>query len=580
MLRRMGFVLLVLGLLTPGVVAADGERYALLVGIQKYDDPKFEPIEYTERDMTDLAAVLEKAGYNVTVMTDSTGLKDKALEPTKANIDKSLKVILDKAHPEDLILVAFAGHGLRLENKPGDFICPKDAKPSDESSSSMISLESLCEKLGSRTEAAKILLIDACRNSPKSDLASGIEGDKVKMPTNVYALFSCSSGERSIEHRDLKHGVFFRQVLEGLKGKAGDGNDAITFASLAHYVVNEVPKQAVELSKDSKQTPIARPEKPSTSSPRLAMHPEAIPAEEWKEYERVWSKGSTEPFLKKYAPKRFASWRKSAEAGSARGMMLVADCLEFGIGGAIDPKESADWYGKSANLGNSFAMVGYGMCYEKGFGVNKNTKEAVHWFRKSADLGDPGGMSLLASCYARGSGIGIDQKEAVRWYRKSADLGFAQAIHSLAIRYLEGQGVDKDEKEGVKWLRKGSEQGDTVCMIYLGFCYRDGIGVEEDEKEAVVWYRKAATAGSGEAMYLLGQCYMEGHGVEQDEKEGAHWFRKSAEQDNVLGMLNLGICYLEGKGVTKSRVEAVRWLRKASNRGNAKATKIMNSLID
>jgi len=530
--------------------------------------------------MTDLAAVLEAAGYNATVLTDSTGQKDTALEPTKANIEKSLKTMLDKAKKDDLVLVAFAGHGLRFDGKPGGYICPRDAKPLPENTGTLISVESLCENLGNSTAAGKILLVDACRNSPKSKLASGIEGDKVKVPKGVCALFSCSAGEHSIEHKNLKHGVFFHHVLAGLKGKAGDGNDAITFASLAQYVGKEVPKQAMKLNEDAKQTPTVYAGEASVPSPRLAMHPEAIPLEEWKEYEDVWSKGSTEPFLKKHGSKRLASWRKSAEAGSARGMMLLADCCEFGVNGPKDAKESARWYGESANLGNSFAMVGFGMCFQKGFGVEKDAKEAFRWYRKSAELGDPGGMDLLGSCYARGTGVEKDPKEAVNWYRKSAELGFGQAMFSLGRSYLEGAGVEMDEKEAFRWFRKGAVQGNRYCMIYLGLCYRDGLGTDENEKEALVWFRKAAETGDADAMNLVARCYIEGTGVEKDAKEGANWYRKSAELDNVSGMLNLGICYMSGTGVTKSRTEAIRWLRKAADRGNAKAKELMNTLID
>jgi TPR repeat protein len=561
-------------------LAAEGKRYALLIGIQKYDNSKFEPLECAERDATDLAATLEAAGYTVSTLTESTGKKDKALEPTKSNIEKSFKAILDKSKKDDLVLVAFAGHGLRFGDKAASYLCPRDAKPLADAIDTLISIDSLCEKLKSCPASGKILLVDACRNGPKSDLAPGVEGDKVKVPAGVLAMFSCSAGERSIEHKDLKHGVFFHLVLEGLKGKAADGNDAITFASLAQHVGKEVPKETKKLLADAKQTPSIHSGDVSNPSPKLAMHPLAIPSEEWKEYEGVWSKGSTEPFLKKYAPKRHTAWKKSAEAGSPRGMMLVADCAEFGIGGKIDAKEASHWYGEGANRGNSFAMIGYGLCYQKGFGVDKDEEEAVRWFRKSAELGDAGGMESLASCYAQGRGVKKDTAEAVRWYRKSAELGFGQAMFSLGISYMEGTGVKRDQKEAVSWFRKGADAGNHLCMLYLGICHRDGIGTEEDEEEAFTWFRKAAEAGDVNGMNLVARCYIDGTGVEKDAKEGANWYRKSAELNNVMGMLNLGICYKSGVGVTKSRTEAATWLRKAAEKGNAQAKQLLKELFD
>jgi TPR repeat protein len=581
MLRSIAIGLIALCLCSQSAMAAFGKRYALVIGVQRYENSKFVPFKYAERDAIDLAAALEGAGYTVTAMTESTGKKDRALKPTKTNIEKSFKAILDSSKKDDLVLVAFAGHGLRFGDKAASYICPQDAEPLPDGINTLISVESLCDNLKSCAATGKILLVDACRNGPKSELGPGIEGDKVKVPAGVLAMFSCSAGELSLDLKDLgNHGVFFDRVLDGLKGKAVDGNDAITFASLAQYVVKKVPEAAEIVVPNSKQTPSIHAGETTGPSPRLARHPLAIPVEEWKEYESVWSKGSTEPFLKKYAPKRLAAWRKSAEAGSARGMMLVADCAEFGVGGKIDAKEASHWYFEGANRGNSFAMIGYGLCYQKGFGVEKDDAEAARWFRKSAELGDPGGMDFLASCYASGKGVDKDQKEAVKWYRKSAELGFGQGMFSLAICYLEGTGLKKDQKEAANWFRKGADAGHLRSMIYLGICYRDGIGIEEDEEEAVVWFRKAAEGGEASAMNLLARCYIDGTGVEKDEKEGATWYKKSAELDNVMGMLNLGICYKSGIGVAKSRAEALNWLRKASEKGNAQAKLLMKELFE
>ncbi len=371
MSRPFALALVALLIFAPEAFPADGKRYALLVGVQKYEHDAFTSPEYAERDVTDLAAALESAGYATTLLTDTRGKKDGALEPTRENIEKALKTVLGKCKRDDAVLVVFAGHGLRSDGKPTAFLCPKDAKPLPDGTDTLIPIDALCKNLAGSSAGTKVLLVDACRSK------EGIEGDKVKIPDGVLALFSCSAGERAVEHKDLAHSVFFHQILEGLKGKAADGNDAVTFASLAMHLHTEVPKQAAKLVKDAKQTPVSHPAENGVSSVVLAMHPQAIPAEEWKEYLEVWSNGSTKPFLEKHGAKRFEAWRKAAEAGSPRGMMLMADCCEFGIGVPKDAKLSARWYTSGAEHGNSFAMVGLGMCYQSGSGVKKDGKEAV-----------------------------------------------------------------------------------------------------------------------------------------------------------------------------------------------------------
>src|SRR5580692_10050967 len=124
MLRSIALVLIAFSLCSQSATAAFGKRYALVIGVQRYQNPKFVPFKYAEQDATDLAAALEEAGYTVTTMTESTGKKDRALEPTKTKIEKSLKAILDNSKKDDLVLVAFSGHGLRSGEKTASYICP------------------------------------------------------------------------------------------------------------------------------------------------------------------------------------------------------------------------------------------------------------------------------------------------------------------------------------------------------------------------------------------------------------------------------------------------------------------------
>src|SRR5262249_55229024 len=154
----------------------------------------------------------------------------------------------------------FAGRGLRGEGKAGAYLCPKDAKPLPDGAETLIPVDALCKSLADSAAGTRVLLVDA----------AGVEGDKVKVPDGVLALFSCSAGERSIGDKTLGHGVFFHELLEGLKGTAADGNDAVTFASLARHVRTEVPKQVAKLAKDAKQTPVAYPAEGGKSSPVLA----------------------------------------------------------------------------------------------------------------------------------------------------------------------------------------------------------------------------------------------------------------------------------------------------------------------
>src|SRR5258708_7585886 len=64
----------------------EGKKSALLVGVKAYDHFKLSPLKYTENDVTELALLLRPAGFDITLLTDSEGKKDKARKPTTENI--------------------------------------------------------------------------------------------------------------------------------------------------------------------------------------------------------------------------------------------------------------------------------------------------------------------------------------------------------------------------------------------------------------------------------------------------------------------------------------------------------------
>ncbi|MFM9961894.1 MAG: caspase family protein, partial [Planctomycetaceae bacterium] len=55
--------------LLPTVSLAEGKKYALLVGVAKYDPAQLNRLQFAEDDATEMGKVLEKLGFEVVVMT-------------------------------------------------------------------------------------------------------------------------------------------------------------------------------------------------------------------------------------------------------------------------------------------------------------------------------------------------------------------------------------------------------------------------------------------------------------------------------------------------------------------------------
>src|SRR3954447_21960199 len=133
-------LLTVLALACGPACAEEGKKYALLVGVKSYDHYKLAPLKYTENDVTELAQLLRPAGFEVALLTDSEGKKDKGRKPTAENIRAGIKKLLAGKTRRDTVLVALSGHGLQLQvkrdGKPRDesFFCPADAQVNDPAS--------------------------------------------------------------------------------------------------------------------------------------------------------------------------------------------------------------------------------------------------------------------------------------------------------------------------------------------------------------------------------------------------------------------------------------------------------------
>ncbi len=238
--------LLMLAVLRSTQQAMAGENYAFLVAVGDYDVKQLKPLAYTRNDVLEFAQALSDSGIksdNIVVMHDDLRtLKSQRYLPQAEKIRKEFDLLLSSVDEGDSVIVAFAGHGVQFEGDQANFFCPIDADL--EERRSLISLKEIYAKLEQCPADRKLLLVDACRNDPISQLARS--RDKVKLnsvtrpqmeavPKGIVALFSCSAGQESYEWPDVRHGVFFHHILQGLKGAADDGDQQVSLDELVTY---------------------------------------------------------------------------------------------------------------------------------------------------------------------------------------------------------------------------------------------------------------------------------------------------------------------------------------------------------
>ncbi len=234
-----------------------GKQYALLIGVSKYDPNQLYDLPFAANDVSKLAETLiNKATFRkdrVILMTYDAGSKNRLRSPTARNIRRQLKGLVQLCEKDDTILIAFAGHGIQFAGETKNYFCPTDADLSDRKT--LIDLEKeVYSALDKRCKArVKLLFVDACRNDPRTrqarsrreiDLRKLNQPQTVTLPRGMAAFFSCKAGQQAFEHKDLKHGVFFHFLIEGLSGKAANRTGQVTLGGLKEYVRDEVKTYA------------------------------------------------------------------------------------------------------------------------------------------------------------------------------------------------------------------------------------------------------------------------------------------------------------------------------------------------
>ncbi|MDX1961965.1 MAG: caspase family protein [Pirellulales bacterium] len=248
--------------------AGTGKKYAILVGVETYDPTFFNALNYAEEDVRELASALEKLEFDVTLMTAQAKLpahKPNTAKKILAQIAERCK----KLEAADTLVVALSGHGVQFTKQPKledgsreSYFCPEEADLRD--LDSLVPLSGVMQLIAQSSAERKLLIVDACRNEAESELFKSSKEQELEpvglvprtVPRGMLTLYSCSDSEKSVEHPELKHGVFTFHVAKYLRGEATNyPGDQISLTGLAGYATRET-SDFVKKKLDRDQTPV------------------------------------------------------------------------------------------------------------------------------------------------------------------------------------------------------------------------------------------------------------------------------------------------------------------------------------
>ncbi|MGD9646174.1 MAG: SUMF1/EgtB/PvdO family nonheme iron enzyme [Pirellulales bacterium] len=234
------------GAVEAAAAQVSGDKWALLIGVDDYAN--LGDLQYCGADMRSMRERLIKAGFaadHVFLLHDQA--EETRYRPSRLNIERQLEVVLALPEKEDLLVVAFSGHGVRAGDT--SYLCPTEADVADPRT--LLSLDELYQRLTRSGAGFRLAIIDACRNDPQARgqraarASSGMNEFSNSLgehPAGVLMLTSCQPGqiawEEQNEDSQFQGGVFTHYLLEGLDGsadQAGDRDGTVTLSEWVHY---------------------------------------------------------------------------------------------------------------------------------------------------------------------------------------------------------------------------------------------------------------------------------------------------------------------------------------------------------
>jgi hypothetical protein len=220
-------------------------RWALLVGVNRYVDPAFPPLRYCVSDVLALAETLKDLGYTVVTLRDEA--PEEHLLPSRDNVEAELARLCQVAGPDDLLWVHFSCHGKLVNGQP--VLITRETRAPTLVQKALPLAEVERRMRGSRARRLALTL-DACHTGVEigRDLADSQFIRNAYDLAEGFALIAASTSQQiAQEWNEKEHGVFTYYLLEGLSGQADRaGKSFVTVNDLTTHTLDGLRRWNVE----------------------------------------------------------------------------------------------------------------------------------------------------------------------------------------------------------------------------------------------------------------------------------------------------------------------------------------------
>ena len=581
------------------------DRWALVLGVSRYDSPQIAPLQNTLNDARTIAAALNTMGFKVYYLENAT----------RREVDQAMDKIAQEQVGADVGVFYFAGHAVQLDGR--NLALPSDIRPDGGEAlrTGAISVNDLVARMNAIGTKSLVVILDACRNSPiPGQSASGTGLALVDAPANTIIAYATAPGAIAFDGAGA-NSPYTAALASALEGAEQDFRDVLRLV-----------RARVRLATGGAQTPwyVDNTRAPITIRPKHDIAPEVL-VEMVSGREISLSTTAWLTIAESADPRDFAQYialfpedkladiakrqMTEIEATDAPGFPLMeidvegpareipgglmaeitaCDILATGVGDVMALVEPVphDLVNTRAALRACVAAVSDDPTngrltnhLARVLRLAQRFDEALHYYELAADLGNPTAYTGISAFYRQGIGVTPDHKRAFEAARQGALLGSPAAQLMTGIFFREGWGVQQSYPEAMRWMELAVRNGDANALVAYGDFYRKGLGVEVDETRAVDYYRKAAVLGSSDAENLIGMAYMRGKGALRDTDTGIAWLVRSSDAGNPYAAFQLGRAFQDGWGVKKDLTTALAYFRLSAQRNYLGAHVLIGDIL-
>lgn len=185
------------------------ERLALIFGNSSYGSVA--PLDNPVHDAELMSQSLEQVGFKVTLLSNASQID---MKRAIAQFGRDLR----NAGSDATGLFYYAGHG--VQSFGNNYLLPVDVSLSDAADLDLVAVEaqSVLRQMASARNRTNIVILDACRNNPFSDISELNDNGlaEMKAPTGTFLAYATAPGSVALDGVD-KNSPFTKALVEQIQ---------------------------------------------------------------------------------------------------------------------------------------------------------------------------------------------------------------------------------------------------------------------------------------------------------------------------------------------------------------------------